>query len=147
MKTWDLTLADRVITLFQDNSTFNLLSLGYHILEKWLMRCSQIYDNPSICFHAKTELATQLRIFKKSAPRDHSSSVTLILLAIDYQYRVRHLTQARPTGVQPWRFSNWRVAKNPIVSCMRAWDVKFGGMVSLTTERKPIFREKKWAHT
>lgn len=41
MKPCDLTLADRVIKLFQNNSALSLLSLGYHFLEMGLVRCSQ----------------------------------------------------------------------------------------------------------
>lgn len=37
------------------------------------------YDSPSKSFHIQTELAAQLRIFKKQSLRDHVSPVTLIL--------------------------------------------------------------------
>ena len=42
MKSWNLTVADGTVLLFQNNSAFHLLSLGVHFLEKWLIRYSHI---------------------------------------------------------------------------------------------------------
>lgn len=100
-------MADRVVPLFQNNSALNLLSLEDHFLEKWLMTYFPLMTTHPIASMLKLSWHNQevgswppwLFCYPGS-------------LAIDYPYRVGHLTQARPIGVQPWSFSNWSMAKN-----------------------------------